>query len=31
MGEGCALLLKLLMTAEVLCMLTFLIVIAGVS
>ena len=30
MGEGCALLLKLLMTAEVLCMLTFLIVIAGV-
>ena len=31
MGEGCVLLLKLLMTAEVLCMLTFLIVIAGVS
>lgn len=31
MGEGCALLLKLLMTAEVLCMLTFLIVIAGVA
>ena len=29
--ESCALLLKLLMTAEVLCMLTFLIVIAGVS
>ncbi|MFR5915890.1 MAG: hypothetical protein ACLUGJ_13110 [Blautia wexlerae] len=26
MGEGCALLLKLLLTAEVLCMLTFLIV-----
>lgn len=31
MGEGCALLLKLLMTAEVLCMLTFLIVIAGIA
>lgn len=31
MGEGCALLLKLLLTAEVLCMLTFLIIIAGVS
>ena len=30
-GEGCALLLKLLLTAEVLCMLTFLIIIAGVS
>ncbi len=30
-GEGCALLLKLLMTAEVLCMITFLIIIAGVS
>ncbi len=31
MGEGCALLLKLLLTAEVLCMLTFLIIISGVS
>lgn len=29
MGEGCALLLKLLLTAEVLCMLTFLILMAG--
>lgn len=29
MGEGCALLLKLLLTAQVLCMLTFLILMAG--
>lgn len=29
MGEGCALLLKLLLTAEVLCMLVFLILMAG--
>ena len=31
MGEGCAMLLKLLLTAEVLCMLTFLIVVVSVS
>lgn len=29
MGEGCALLLKLLLTAQILCMLTFLILMAG--
>ena len=31
MGEGCAMLFKLLLTAEVLCMLTFLIVVVSVS
>lgn len=31
MGEGCAMLLKLMLIAEVLCMLTFLIIIVGVS
>lgn len=31
MGEGCASFLKLLLTAEVLCMLTFLIVVVSVS
>lgn len=29
MGEGCALLMRILFTAEVLCMLTFLILMAG--
>ena len=31
MGEGCAMLLKILLTAEILCMLTFLIVVVSVA
>ena len=31
MGEGCALLLRILFTAEVLCMLAFLVLMAGIQ
>ena len=31
MGEGCALLLRILFTAEILCMLAFIVLLAGFS